>query len=71
MAAIRRLVKELGEITAEGAPHKVAAAPYDEGNMFLWYAIIQGPSGSPYEGGTFELNLRFSDGMPANESPVF
>ena len=35
-----------------------------EGNLFEWEATIQGPVGSPYEGGTFLLDLNFPNNYP-------
>ena len=36
----------------------------DECNLQQWRAIIEGPEGSPYEGGNFELSLRIPDDYP-------
>jgi len=29
----------------------------DEANLFRWRALLAGPEGTPYEGGTFELDI--------------
>ena len=35
----------------------------------LWQAVIFGPEDTPWEGGTFKLNLTFSEDYP-NKAPV-
>ena len=35
----------------------------------LWHAVIFGPEDTPWEGGTFKLNLTFSEDYP-NKAPV-
>jgi ubiquitin-protein ligase len=33
-------------------------------NLFHFQVLISGPSGSPYEGGSFQVDLSFSDKYP-------
>ena len=48
-----------------GAPSPgFSAAPLLPSNLFHWRASVQGPPGSPYEGGTFVLDLRFPPDYP-------
>jgi ubiquitin-conjugating enzyme E2 A len=35
----------------------------------MWHAVIFGPEDTPWEGGTFKLNLTFSEDYP-NKAPV-
>lgn len=64
--ANRRLCKELDDFEASaGAPSPgFSAAPLLPSNLFHWRASVQGPPGSPYEGGTFVLDLRFPPDYP-------
>lgn len=34
--------------------------------MFLWEALIQGPDGTPFEGGIFPAELKFPKDYPLN-----
>lgn len=36
----------------------------DEANIFAWKAVLPGPSGSPYEGGRFEVDIRIPSDYP-------
>jgi len=55
---IQRLTKELNEIHENEADcAEISIDQYDDSNLFLWKAIIFGPSDSPYENGVFELKI--------------
>lgn len=61
-SAVKRLMKELQTFAKE---------PMDGIHIFpcntdvrSWRALLQGPPGSPFEGGTFELVIRASDHYP-------
>lgn len=49
-------------------PLGISAAPR-ENNIMAWTAVIFGPDGTPWEGGTFTLDLVFSEEFP-NKPPV-
>jgi ubiquitin-conjugating enzyme E2 D/E len=42
----------------------ISAGPINETNIKNWEAIIIGPSGSPYEGGKFKLNIIIPNDYP-------
>eukprot|EP01092_Planopodium_desertum_P015609 TRINITY_DN832_c0_g1_i2.p1 TRINITY_DN832_c0_g1~~TRINITY_DN832_c0_g1_i2.p1 ORF type:complete len:133 (+),score=1.75 TRINITY_DN832_c0_g1_i2:41-400(+) len=45
----------------------ISAAP-TENNILLWHAVIFGPDETPWEGGTFKLQMLFSEEYP-NKPP--
>ena len=55
--ALPRIHKELNELKKE-PPMSCSAGPV-ENDFYHWTAYIYGPSQSPYEGGLFELDIRF------------
>ena len=63
MTALKRLTKELNEITQD-PPSGCSAAPRDPADMFAWLATITGPGESPYDGGVFVLNVAFPKDYP-------
>jgi ubiquitin-conjugating enzyme E2 D/E len=36
----------------------------NEDNLYSWIVIMQGPEGTPYEGGIFKLHFKFPDNYP-------
>lgn len=62
--ALRRLLKELRDITENPSEHFTASPVGD--NLFEWNATIKGPSDSPYAGGTFHLTMEFPHDYPFN-----
>ena len=57
-----RLTRELKSLQND-PPAEVEAAPRGE-DMFLWDATIIGPDSTPYEGGAFNLELKFPQDYP-------
>ena len=58
--ALRRLMTEYKQLTAGGAPDGMfTAGPVSESDFFTWEALIQGPEGTPFEGGVFVAKLTF------------
>ncbi|KHJ84990.1 ubiquitin--protein ligase [Oesophagostomum dentatum] len=57
-----RLVNEEIEIQTN-APPGCYAAP-KSGDLLLWTAVIEGPAGTPYEGGTFFCNIHITTRYP-------
>ncbi|GAW26804.1 putative ubiquitin-conjugating enzyme [Rosellinia necatrix] len=61
--AHRRLLGEYKALSTN-PPEGITAGPIDEEDMFLWEALIQGPEGTPFEGGIFPAELRFTKEYP-------
>lgn len=60
----KRLQKELSEIRQK-PPENCSAGLYGDGkDIKHWTATIMGPTGTPYEGGIFTLDIVFSDQYP-------
>lgn len=65
-AAQRRLIRDLKRLQ-DDPPAGVCGAPIDD-NIMYWNAVIFGPDGTPFEDGTFNLRLEFSEEYP-NKPP--
>ncbi|KAJ4456647.1 putative Ubiquitin-conjugating enzyme E2 E1 [Paratrimastix pyriformis] len=61
-ATVKRIQRELIDISLE-PPENCSAGPKND-NIFEWCATIRGPSGSPYAGGTFLLDITFPPNYP-------
>jgi ubiquitin-protein ligase len=61
--ASKRLMHEYENLTSE-APEGITAGPVSEDDIFLWEALIQGPEGTPFEGGIFPAELKFPKDYP-------
>ena len=69
MTTLKRLNRELKDIK-KGCPPGITAKPVKEDDLFKWVATIKGPEGTPYEGGTFHLNIAFPTDYPFNPPKV-
>lgn len=67
-AGLKRIACELEELLAK-PPDQCTAGPVDAGNLYRWQATIEGPQGSPYEGGLFKLRILLPREYPF-EAPV-
>ena len=65
----RRLRKEHDSLK-NYCPAGINAEPISENNLSHWQAVILGPSGSDYEGGTYYLELKFPKGYPMEPPSV-
>jgi hypothetical protein len=62
-SASKRLFKEY-RMLSNDPPEGITAGPVSEDDMFVWEALIQGPEGTPFEGGVFPAELRFPKDYP-------
>jgi ubiquitin-conjugating enzyme E2 G2 len=61
--ANRRLLQEYRALT-NNPPEGITAGPVSEDDLLYWEAWIQGPEGTPFEGGVFPAELRFPKDYP-------
>lgn len=61
--AHRRLLQEYRALT-NNPPDGITAGPVSEDDLLHWQAWIQGPEGTPFEGGIFPAELRFPKDYP-------
>ena len=63
MASAGRLAKELKEVGKDDSSG-VKATPLSDGNMNHLKATVQGPAGTPYEGGVFAVDIQIPKQYP-------
>ncbi|KAI5275016.1 Ubiquitin-conjugating enzyme E2 7, partial [Ascosphaera acerosa] len=74
--AQKRLFQEY-KMLCTSPPDGITAGPVSEDDMFKWEALIQGPEGTPFEGGVFACELTFPRDYPLSPpkmrflSPIF
>jgi hypothetical protein len=61
--AQRRLLQEYRALT-NNPPDGITAGPVSEDDLLNWEALIQGPEGTPFEGGIFPAELKFPRDYP-------
>ena len=61
--ASKRLFQEYRNLTND-PPDGITAGPVNEDDLFAWEALIQGPEGTPFEGGVFPAELKFPKDYP-------
>jgi ubiquitin-conjugating enzyme E2 D/E len=61
--ATNRIKKELENIR-DDPPSNCSAAPKSNDDIYHWDATIIGPTGSVYEGGIFNLDIKFPPNYP-------
>ena len=61
--AHRRLLQEYRALT-NNPPDGITAGPVTEDDLLQWEALIQGPEGTPFEGGIFPAELKFPKDYP-------
>lgn len=60
--AEKRLIRDLQKLSKE-QDDSINASP-EEGNLYNWSAFIEGPQGTSWDGGLFELKLTFTQDYP-------
>lgn len=65
----RRVAKELQDIQADRDNSGVMAHLVNESDLTHLKGIFPGPPDSPYEGGTFEVDIKIPDNYPF-KSPI-
>jgi ubiquitin-conjugating enzyme E2 D/E len=60
--SLRRITKEAADIKKD-APENCSAGPRGE-NIYLWDAVIMGPTETPFSGGVFNLEIYFPTEYP-------
>ena len=68
MALPKRIIKETERLINEPAPG-ITASPHED-NLRYFDVMISGPSSSPYEEGTFHLELFLPDEYPMEAPKV-
>lgn len=61
--AQKRLFHEYKNLSTN-PPDGITAGPVTEDNMYHWEALIQGPEGTPFEGGVFAAEMKFPNDYP-------
>jgi ubiquitin-conjugating enzyme E2 G2 len=61
--AAKRLFTEYKGLSVS-PPDGITAGPVDEDDLFVWEAMIEGPEGTPFEGGVFPAELKFPRDYP-------
>ena len=61
--ASKRLFQEYKALLIS-PPDGITAGPVNEDDLFAWEALIQGPEGTPFEGGIFPAELSFPKDYP-------
>lgn len=64
-----RLRKEYRNIQRDAPPH-ITARPLPS-NLLKWYFVLEGPPGTPYEGGLYLGRLQFTDQYPYKPPAVY
>ena len=63
--ASKRLFAEYKSLLTS-PPDGITAGPVNEDDLLAWEALIQGPEGTPFEGGIFPAELKFPKDYPLN-----
>jgi ubiquitin-conjugating enzyme E2 D/E len=60
---MKRISKELAELM-ETPPTGISVELADESDLYKWKVSMKGPEGTPYQGGTFLVNLTLPNEYP-------
>eukprot|EP00891_Asterochloris_glomerata_P007259 jgi/Astpho2/7259/fgenesh1_pm.00113_%23_16_t len=64
MTARIRLFKEFKEMSRNPKNDTGITLMPDESNIYVWKGLLQGPAGTPFESGTFELAISVPEAYP-------
>lgn len=68
--AERRIAKEKADLRHLPSDIGFTASQREEGDVFHWKALVDGLAGTPYEGGTWELDVLFTDAYPCKPPKI-
>lgn len=60
----KRIQEELKKLYEDMPKGVIKAEPVSDNDLFHWELRIQGPDGTPYEGGEFELTCEYPSDFP-------
>jgi len=66
--ARKRLLRDLKKLQGDG-PSGISAAPVAD-DIMRWHAVMFGPDDTPWEGGTFQLEVKFTEEFPTKPPHV-
>ncbi|KAK9463698.1 ubiquitin-conjugating enzyme/RWD-like protein [Lipomyces oligophaga] len=77
LPSTRRLLKEYksgqkadNSLSSESSEDLISIAPVDQDDLFYWAGEIRGSSGTPYEGGTWKIELRIPVSYPIHPPEI-
>lgn len=62
--ALKRLQYEFKKLSQEPSSSPIRAGPIDESDIYHWWATIEGPPGTPFEGGVFRIFIEYPTEYP-------
>lgn len=65
-----RLMKEYRELSRGKRDPEITLTLENEHSLLRWHATLQGPPGTPYEGGSFELKIICTSSYPLTPPQV-
>ena len=61
---LRRITKELRALEGGNYTNEFSYGPIGDDDLFEWKAIVKGPVETPYEGGKYDLTIKFPQYYP-------
>merc|ERR1719352_1164511 len=63
-ADVNRIKKELRDCQKDKETSGLEVSVPDEGNLMHWKGTLKGPTGTPYEGGIFKIDIQLPTDYP-------